>query len=181
MPLVNPEGFALGTLCVIDQKPHQLSEKQLNSLQSLANTATQLFELRRTISNLGRGHRILEGAKREAADSSNVLSHDMKSPLNSIVSLLEILKEENGEQMDESGQELLGMAQEPAINLNSIAKSTIDYLKTTRSPSKARDEVNLHELVPQLISTLRPPGWVRLHYPTELPPYSHQGWLCSTP
>ena len=59
--------------------------------------------------------------------------------------------------------------QESAINLNSIARSTIDYLKTTRSPSKAQDEVNLHELLPQLISILRPPGWVRLYYPTDMP------------
>jgi GAF domain-containing protein len=47
VPLVNDEGFALGTICVIDQKPRELSEMQLNSLRALSNQVVKLFELRR--------------------------------------------------------------------------------------------------------------------------------------
>ena len=32
IPLTNPEGFALGTLCVLDKKPRTLSESQLRAL-----------------------------------------------------------------------------------------------------------------------------------------------------
>ncbi len=46
-PLVTPDGFALGTLCVIDRQPRRLSEPQRDALDSLANAILAIFEERR--------------------------------------------------------------------------------------------------------------------------------------
>ncbi len=46
-PLVTPDGFALGTLCVIDVKPRKLSPAQRDGLSRLAQTVTDLFHERR--------------------------------------------------------------------------------------------------------------------------------------
>ncbi len=46
VPLVNEEGLALGTLCVIDYKPRTLNSPQLNSLRALARQVMQLLKLR---------------------------------------------------------------------------------------------------------------------------------------
>ena len=46
-PLVTPEGYRIGILSVIDDKPRQLSETQARSLCSLANAIMASFELRR--------------------------------------------------------------------------------------------------------------------------------------
>ncbi len=51
-PLVTPEGFALGTLCVIDHKPRQLSANQLRSLEALARQAVGQMELWRSFRQL---------------------------------------------------------------------------------------------------------------------------------
>lgn len=45
-PLVTPDGFALGTLCVIDDKPRQLSASQRAGLDRLATAVTELFRER---------------------------------------------------------------------------------------------------------------------------------------
>jgi len=47
VPLINPEGFALGTLCVIDRQPGQLTDEQQRTLQALARQVVTLLEMRR--------------------------------------------------------------------------------------------------------------------------------------
>ena len=51
-PLVNSEGLALGTLCVIDRKPRQLSAEQEKAMQVLARQVMILLESRRVSAHL---------------------------------------------------------------------------------------------------------------------------------
>ncbi len=45
-PLVTPDGFALGTLCVVDKKPRRLSVAQRDGLDQLSKAIIQLFHER---------------------------------------------------------------------------------------------------------------------------------------
>ena len=47
MPLLSPEGLVLGTLCVIDRKPRELTPEQTDELKELAQGAVLLLEIRR--------------------------------------------------------------------------------------------------------------------------------------
>jgi C4-dicarboxylate-specific signal transduction histidine kinase len=49
MPLINPQGVALGTLCVIDHQPRELSSDQRKSLASLARQVVSQLELRKSL------------------------------------------------------------------------------------------------------------------------------------
>src|ERR1035437_4460791 len=51
-PLINPEGLALGTLCVIDRQPRELSAEQLKTMQALSRQVMALLELRRVSARL---------------------------------------------------------------------------------------------------------------------------------
>jgi len=53
-PLINPEGLALGTLCVIDRIPRKITKEQLNALESLARQVVSQMELRRVAKDLAR-------------------------------------------------------------------------------------------------------------------------------
>jgi GAF domain-containing protein len=59
-PLINPEGLAMGTLCVVDRQPRRLSAKKLKTMQALSRQVMTLMELRRVSARLAEA---LEQAK----------------------------------------------------------------------------------------------------------------------
>ncbi|MEC8683252.1 MAG: GAF domain-containing protein, partial [Bacteroidota bacterium] len=48
VPLLSKTGNPIGTLCIIDHKPRNLSEAQISALKDLAVQVENLFELRRS-------------------------------------------------------------------------------------------------------------------------------------
>lgn len=52
MPLITPDGHALGALCAIDRVPRELSPKQLEALRTIARRVTQQLELRHNLESL---------------------------------------------------------------------------------------------------------------------------------
>lgn len=77
-PLITAEGFALGTLCVIDKKPGQLNSGQKSALTILARQVVGQLELR--LRNLE-----LENMNREKTQFIQMLSHDLRSAFSGVI------------------------------------------------------------------------------------------------
>ncbi|BBD61242.1 multi-sensor hybrid histidine kinase [Nostoc sp. HK-01] len=52
VPLINPEGYAVGTLCVIDRVPRNLSPEQVEALRTLGRQVIKQMEMRRNLASL---------------------------------------------------------------------------------------------------------------------------------
>ncbi|MDZ8224913.1 GAF domain-containing sensor histidine kinase [Nostoc sp. ChiVER01] len=77
-PLITPEGYALGTLCVIDHVPRQMNSEQLEALQALSRQVMAQMELKRNIYNL---ERITNNKHKQIEYLISALSHDLRTPL----------------------------------------------------------------------------------------------------
>ncbi|NJK74496.1 MAG: GAF domain-containing protein [Microcoleus sp. SU_5_6] len=53
-PLITSDGCALGSLCVIDRTPRNLSPEQIEALQALSRQVARLIEMRRSAGTLQR-------------------------------------------------------------------------------------------------------------------------------
>jgi len=81
-PLRSPDGFALGTVCVLDTEPHQLSAEQQAVLQALARQTMAQLELRRTLA-------VAEQANTYRSRLMAVAGHDLKQPLQVMTAVLD--------------------------------------------------------------------------------------------
>jgi len=82
--LRSPDGYTLGTVCVLDHEPRNLNEAQKQLLRTIAQQVINMLELRRQAEI----HRQI-GAKLDAELSVRkeilgVVTHDLRSPLNSV-------------------------------------------------------------------------------------------------
>lgn len=73
-PLVTAEGYALGTLCVIDREPRTLSPLQRASLEALARQVVAQLDLRRAVVRLERDAEVLERRNRQVERSRDELA-----------------------------------------------------------------------------------------------------------
>jgi class 3 adenylate cyclase len=73
MPLINPEGFSLGALCVLDFQPREISFEQGEAVRRLAHQVVTLLELRRSLLQLDRTRQELQDQR----EKSERLLHNM--------------------------------------------------------------------------------------------------------
>jgi two-component system, sensor histidine kinase and response regulator len=69
VPLCSPDGFNVGTLCVMDRQPHRLTSEQKEALRILAHQVMTHFELRRHLVELERSLGEERRAKEALRDS----------------------------------------------------------------------------------------------------------------
>ncbi|WP_052471226.1 sensor histidine kinase [Winogradskyella sp. PG-2] len=132
-PLNTSEGFCLGTLCVIDNKPKKLSKTQQTSLTALANQVVAQFELRRKNLILIEKIKIIEQLNHDIDAFSYRLSHDMQTPIRGILSIIEFLKKEDADEISISLGEKIDQIEDRAKYGLALVQGTIDYARVSKA------------------------------------------------
>lgn len=113
-PLKSPEGYQLGTLCVVDAVPREVTEKQLQMLETLSSIVVDELEQRRAAKK----------AIRIQTDLMNMAVHELKNPALNIAALATlILKKNSGnESSHELAEHLKICSEDISTRLDSMLK-----------------------------------------------------------
>ncbi len=114
VPLKTSGGFNLGTLCVLDSQPRELTESQKFCLKTLSRQVMHMFELKHTAARLTQQNAQLREQKAQINDLLNlrdellmkisaqselkskflsILAHDLKNPLFQLNGFVEMINE----------------------------------------------------------------------------------------
>ncbi|WP_024545537.1 GAF domain-containing sensor histidine kinase [Picosynechococcus sp. NKBG15041c] len=101
-PIRSPDGYKLGTLCLIDDQPRMLTMPERHSLHLLGQQVEHYIQLRHHIRQQEKRIKLLS-AQVQSSNQANalkdqllaVLSHDLRSPLISFRSVLELFATQN--------------------------------------------------------------------------------------
>ena len=128
-PLNSSEGYPLGTLCVIDNKPNVLSKNQKESLKLLAKQVVNLFELRKKNRELSNANEEILRLNEQLTEFSYRLSHDIKTPISGIKYLSEILQEDYAGLLDDKGKNWLNLISSRSAYLYSLVEGMLNFTK----------------------------------------------------
>ena len=140
--LISPEGFALGTLCVLDNKPHELSALQIDTLKALANQVISLLELRRSKKQLEEAKTELEEKNQELERFSYVVAHDLKSPLNNITGLAKYVIKKHAAGLDPEIQEILQTLADSSERLKRLIDGILEHSRCEKQIADSKSEVD---------------------------------------
>jgi signal transduction histidine kinase len=90
-PLITSDGFALGTLCVMDVEPRKLRLDQLQALRALSRQVTAQLELRRYSTALANTTARLQELERRKDDLAALVGGELRAPLRLMSSYLQDL------------------------------------------------------------------------------------------
>lgn len=150
--LKNENELPLGTLCVIDNKPNSLNESQIKSLKALANQVMNLLELRKNKMLLESKIKEVEENNIELERFANIAAHDLKSPLNNIYSLIEILADDYGSNIDVRGHEIIQLIKKSSEKLNELIDGLLKYSKSNKLIIEDKSDINLKSLISDISS-----------------------------
>ncbi|MEA2622135.1 MAG: hypothetical protein QOH61_1045, partial [Chloroflexota bacterium] len=150
IPLRTGEGYNLGTLCVLDFQPRELSETETSMLQELAALVIGEMELRLATRRAAR-----QAREREELNDAFVamLSHELRTPVTTIYAAAQILARDPAIQASERAQELFPDVITEADRLVRLIDDLLVLTKVERGALEPTGEpVLLQRLLPEVIS-----------------------------
>ena len=170
IPLVNSEGYALGSLCVMDNKPREISDEQLAALKALSNQVIKLLELRKANLLLKNTQLQLEITNENLKEFAYVVAHDLKEPLRHINQFAEALSDDYQDELDENGHYYINLLQEASKSSIDFVTNLLGYSKATHTLEAKQEITNLDLFLKDLIKALHPPENIDFRLPAHLPP-----------
>ncbi|MDT0685597.1 sensor histidine kinase [Autumnicola psychrophila] len=168
IPLFNPKGDVIAVFNILDTEPHDFSQTEQRSLEAIANQTLNLFEFRKQNNKLYQVQKKLKLKYQELEKFTSVVSHDIKSPLANIISLSELLKDENEGKFDEDTSQYLQYLVESSYSLRNYVDGILGYYRSDHISEKDYVNVDLGDLLKKVSDLYQVSENIEITYPEDV-------------
>lgn len=150
VPLTCSNGCKLGTLCVIDNKPKNLTLQQSFALKVLGKQVMQNIELRIRNKQLDQLYKKLDQQNYTQNKIISIIAHDVRTPIASLKNIVE-LTHSNILNAQEAA-ELTQMTEKQLDNTLILLSDLVEWGKLQMaSDNLEKDEIDIHELIEEKV------------------------------
>jgi light-regulated signal transduction histidine kinase (bacteriophytochrome) len=110
----------------------------------------------------------LERQNQELNDYAHMVSHDLKSPLQSIDALTTWIKEDYSEVLGDGGREVVNLIRENVEKMDTLILGILEY-STIGKAEKSVYEVDLNILIDDILLAIDNPNEIKVIIPNKLP------------
>ena len=168
VPLYNPQGHAIAVLCIFDLEEKKLSKKEEQGLMALSRQTMNLFEYRKQRLKLIEVQKKLKEKYKELEKFASLVSHDLKSPLANIISLSELLKDENKGKFDQDTEQYLEFLVESSYSLRNYIDGILSFYKSDHVMEKDYTDVDLRKLLKGIVDLYQVADDITITYPDDI-------------
>ncbi|GAA3450676.1 sensor histidine kinase [Dactylosporangium matsuzakiense] len=154
--LRDSDGHVLGTLCVFDTEPHELTEGQREGLDKLAKMVLDVLELHRhsqlleqALDKVHRTSRELQRSNSSLQHFAGQVSHDLKNPLTGVLGFVALLADIPAVAADPDGKRCVDRALSSATRMWRMIEDVLAHASLGGRPSFA--EVNLESVARNVV------------------------------
>ncbi len=129
VPLLTEEGYPIGSLCVLDNKPRDLTEKQQEALKTLANQAMRLMQLHRKTKQLTHSRQLMEQVNVELENFAQVTVEKLQKPCDNAIEFTDLIADKFSDVLDVDGRQILSLIKYSCENIKATVDDTLQRAK----------------------------------------------------
>lgn len=153
-PITDPNGFRLGTMCIIDFKPREFTAAQRQMLAHMASITYDELELHKALHEISATRQQLSAALQSKSEFFNMMRRELRTPLVSIVNQMESLPTDG---LDFNQKRVLSDLHKTAGGLLDVVGDILSYAELETGQIKLEPaDFNVSDILESVVGLLRP-------------------------
>jgi K+-sensing histidine kinase KdpD len=145
--LKDENNLPIGTICVLDDKPHVLNDEQKKSLVMIADLVMMQLKLHKANVELKEKTRLLEENNEMLRNFAHVVSHDLKMPLASMILTSDVISEKYARQLDEDGKGYLKSIKDIAFTMSDYIGNILSHYESDQIAINDKDQFDIFSVI----------------------------------
>ena len=154
--ITTPSKVKIGTVCVFDHKKRKFTDKQIASLNALANYTSKLIEDKIRIRTIEERNQTLLSLNKNLESFAYMVAHDVKAPLRIINSYSKLILSKQPANLGSDIEEYLCFIHQSTQNLGNLVDNMLEYARQIQIKRDDFELFSLRDLVDETIYALDP-------------------------